>query len=200
MSPSPTNPSPSLNEPSRLPSTFPLASLANSGPCIHLKKGSWRSFSRSHNLTPNLHLTLEPLILCPPKPPWSTSSTYTISQHLSSPCSCKDPPSLTIPQLLSIFPPYLTVTSLPGLTVRYLATWGRVVQGFTSNVQSVSLLPPPSPSQLDSGLPATAPRLLPFFMPLSGVSLTPRHVTLNLSPCFLILYLSYQPFLVPYHI
>ena len=67
-----------------------------------------------------------------------------------------------------------------------------VVQGFTLNV---SLLPP-SPSRLDSGLPATVPRLTPSFMPLSGVSLTPRHVTLNLSPYFLTLYLSYQP--LPY--
>ena len=35
----------------RLPSTFPIASLANSNPRTHLKKSSWRSFSRSHNLT-----------------------------------------------------------------------------------------------------------------------------------------------------
>ena len=54
----------------------------------------WRSFSRSHNLTPNLHLTREPLILCPPNPPWSAPSSYTISFHLSSPCSRKDPSSL----------------------------------------------------------------------------------------------------------
>ena len=51
-------------------------------------------FSRSHNLTPNLHLTREPLILCPPKLPWSALSNYTISLHLSSPCSRKDPASL----------------------------------------------------------------------------------------------------------
>ena len=75
----------------RLPSTCPIASLANSNPRIRLKKCSWRSFSRSHNLTPNLHLAREPLILCPPKPPWYTPSTYTISLHLSSPCSRKDP-------------------------------------------------------------------------------------------------------------
>ena len=75
----------------RLPSTFLLASLANSKSRTRLKKGSWRSFSRSHDLTPNLHLAREPLILFPPKSPWSTPSTYTISLHLSSPCSCKDP-------------------------------------------------------------------------------------------------------------
>ena len=78
----------------RLPPTFPIASLAHSNPRTRLKKCSWRSFSRSHNLTPNLHLTREPLILCPPKSPWSTPSNYTISLHLSSPCSRKDPPSL----------------------------------------------------------------------------------------------------------
>ena len=49
----------------RLPLTFPLASLANSNSRTRLKKGSWRSFSRSHNLTPNLHLAREPLILYP---------------------------------------------------------------------------------------------------------------------------------------
>ena len=52
----------------RLPPTFPIASLAISKPRTRLKKSSWRSFSRSHNLTPNQHLAREPLILCPPKP------------------------------------------------------------------------------------------------------------------------------------
>ena len=78
----------------RLPSTVPLASLANSNPRTHLKKGSWRSFSQSHNLTPNLHLAREPLILCPPKPFWSIPSTYTILLQFSSLCSLKDPSSL----------------------------------------------------------------------------------------------------------
>ena len=75
------------------PTTFnlSLAFLANSNPCTRLKKGSWRSFSRAHNFTPNLHPVREPLILCPPKPSWSTPSTYTISLHLSSPCSRNDP-------------------------------------------------------------------------------------------------------------
>ena len=68
-----------------------------------------------------------------------------------------------------------TAISLPGLTVRFLAGWGRVVQGSTLSVQGASLLPP-SPSRLDSGPPATVPRLTPFFMPLNGVSFTPRYV------------------------
>ena len=36
----------------RLLPTFPIASLAISNPRTRLKKSSWRSFSRSHNLTP----------------------------------------------------------------------------------------------------------------------------------------------------
>ena len=106
------------------------------------------------------------------------------------------PPPFATPQLPSIFPFYLTAISLPGLTVRYLASWGRVVQGYTSSVQSVSLLPRSS-SRLVFGLPAIVPKTLLSYMLLSGVSLTPRHALLNLSPFFLIFYLSYQPSLPP---
>ena len=173
----------------RLPSTFPIASLANSNPRTRLKKSSWRSFSRSHNLTPNLHLTREPLILCPPKPPWSAPSSCTISLHLSSPCSRKDPPPFATPQLPPTFPLYLTAISLPGLTVRYLADWGRVVQGYTSSIQSASLLPR-FPSRLVSGLPVIVPKLSLFYMLLSGVSLTPRHVNF-------IYYLLFRFFICP---
>ena len=91
----------------RLPSTFPITSLANSNPRTRLKKSSWISFSGSHNLTPNLHFTREPLILCPPKPPWSAPSNYTISLHLSSPCSRKDPPPFATLQLP---PPFHTIS------------------------------------------------------------------------------------------
>ena len=117
-----------------LPSTFPIASLANSNPRTRLKKSSWRSFSRSHNFTPNLHLTR---VLCPPKPPWSAPSSYTTSLHLSSPCSRKDLPPFATLQLPPTFPLYLTAISLPGLTVWYLAGWGRVVQGYTHQVYKV---------------------------------------------------------------
>ena len=182
-----------------LPSTFPIASLAIFNLHTRLKKSSWRFFSRSHNLTPSLHLACEPLILCPPKPPWSTPSTYTISLHLSSPCSCKDPPSLHNTTATS----HLSSLSHSDISAwadgSDLVGWGRVVQGYTSSVQSMSLLPP-SPSRLVSGLPVIVPKLSLSYMLLSGVSLTPRHVILNLSPFFPTLYLSYQLSLPPYHI
>ena len=141
----------------RLPSTFPIVSPANSNPRTRLNKSSWRSFSRSHNLTPNLHLTRESLILCPPKPPWSAPSSYTISLHLSSPCSRKDP----LPFATTTATSHLSTLSHSNIsawmTVRYLAGWGRVVQGYTLSVQSVSLLPR-SPSRLVSGLPVIVPK------------------------------------------
>ena len=141
----------------RLPSTFPIASLANSNPRTRLKKSSWRSFSRSHNLTPNLHLAREPLILCPSNPPWFTPIYLHNFTPSLTPMFSQRPPPFAISQLPPIFPPYLTAISLPGLTVRYLAGWGRVVQGYTSCVQSVSLLPR-SPSRLVSGLPVIVPK------------------------------------------
>ena len=180
----------------RLPSTFPIASLANSNPRTRLKNSSRRSFSRSYNLTPNLHLARETLILCPPKPPWSTLSTYIISLHLSSPCSRKDPPSLR----------NITATShLSSLSHSNISAWtdGSVPGGLgqggagihikcTKCVTATSL-------SFSTGLWATSYSLKPslFYMLLSGVSLTPRHAILNLSPFFPILYLNYQPSLPP---
>ena len=99
-------------------------------------------------------------------------------------------------QLPPIFPLYLTVISLPGLTVQYLAGWDRVVQGYTSSVQSVSLLPR-SPSRLVSGLPVIVLKPSLSYMLLSGVSLTPRHVISTLAPSFPTLYLSYPLSLPP---
>ena len=155
----------------RLPPTFPIASLANSNPRTRLKKSSWRSFSRSHNLTPNLHLTREPLIFCPPKPP-GLPHLITQSHSTSHPHAlAKTPPPFATLQLPSIFPLFLTAISLPGMTVRYLAGWDRMVQGYTSSVQSVSLLPR-FPSRLVSGLPVIVLKPSLSYMLLSGVSLT----------------------------
>ena len=73
----------------RLP-PFSFISLVHHNSRIYLIS---RSFSSFHNLTPNLQLPCKPLIVCPPKPPWSTPS-YSISCQLSSPCSRNDPPSI----------------------------------------------------------------------------------------------------------
>ena len=127
--------------------------------------------------------------------PPSTQSHSTSHPHALA----KTPPPFETLQLPPIFPLYLTAISLPGLTVRYLAGWDRVVQGYTSSVQSVSLLPR-SPSRLVTGLPVIVLKPSLSYMLLSGVSLTPRHVISNLSPSFLTLYLSYQLSLPPYHI
>ena len=110
-----THQSLSFFESSLRPSSFPLDSLVYSNPCTCLKKASCRSFSHSHNLTPNLQLSRKPLILFLPKPPWSIPSSYSISHQLSSPCSHDDPPSFATSLLLSIYPLYPTTTSLPGL-------------------------------------------------------------------------------------
>ena len=118
----------------RLLPTFPIASLANSNPRTRLKKSSWRSFSRSHNLTPNLHLTREPLILCPSKPP-GLPHLVTQSHFTSHPHALEKPPSLFNTAATTHLSTLSHRISLPGLTVRYLAGWGRVVQGYTSSVQ-----------------------------------------------------------------
>ena len=182
----------------RLPSIFPIASLGNSNPRTRLKKSSWRSFSRSHNLTPNLHLTREPLILCPPKPP-GLPHLVTQSHFTSHPHALAKIPSLRNTAATT----HLSTLSHSDISAwtdgSDLAGWGRVVQEYTSSVQSVSLLPR-FPSRLVSGLIVTVPKPSLSYMLLSGVSLTPRHVILNLSPSFPILYLSYQLSLPPYHI
>ena len=66
-----------------------------------------------------------------------------------------------------------------------------MVQGYTSSVQSVSLLPR-SLSRLVSGLPVIVPKPSLSYMLLSGVSLTPRHVILNLSTLS-----AHLPYLIP---
>ena len=62
-----------------------------------------RSFSSFHNLNSNLQLPCKPLILYPPKPPCSMPLFYSISYHLSFPCSCNDPPSLC--NAATVYPP-----------------------------------------------------------------------------------------------
>ena len=181
-----------------LPSTFPIASLVSSKPRTRLKKSSWRFFFRLHNLTPNLHLARESLILCPPKPPWSTPSTYTISLHLSSPCSHKDPLSLRNTTAIS---------HLSTLSHSDISAWtdglvpGGLGQGgagihikCTKCVTATSL-------SFSTGLWTTSysAKTFAIYMLLSGVSLTPRHVILNLSP-FLRFFICLINPLSPYYI
>ena len=174
----------------RLPPTFPIASLANSNPRTHLKKSSWRSFSRSHNLTPNLHLAREPLILCPPP------STYTIPLHLSSPCFRKDPPPFATPQLPPIFPPYLTAISAwtDGLVPGGLGQGGAGIHiKCTKYVTATSL-------SFSTGLWATSYSAEAFAILHAlkwCISLKTCTVILNLSPFFPTLYLSYRLSLPP---
>ena len=130
------------------------------------------------NPMPNLQPSCKPLILCPSKPLWFTLFSYSISHQFSSSCSLCNAATISH----SCSPPHSDITAWTG-------GWERVVQVSTLSVQSVSLLPPFF-SQLDSGSPTTVLRPKPFFMFLSGVSLTPCHVHLDLSPCSLTLYLS----------
>ena len=65
------------------------------------------------------------------------------------------PPPFATPQLPPIFPPYLTAISLSGLTVWYLAGWGRVVQGYISSIQSTECVTATSLS-FSTGLWATS--------------------------------------------
>ena len=68
-------------------------------------------------LTPNLQLSREPPIFCPPRAPWSIPS-YSISHQLSFPCSRNDPPYLckavAILHLFSLPHSEITDGSVPG--------------------------------------------------------------------------------------
>ena len=182
----------------RLPPTFPIASLANSNPRARLGGSSWGSVSGSHGLAPGLHLARGPLVLCHPGPPWFAPSRCTVSLRLSSPCSRGDPLSLRNAA---------AATHLSTLSCGGVSAWtggsvpgglGRGGAGSASGVQGVSLLPRP-PFRLVSGLPVVVRGPSLSCMLLGGVSLTPRHVILNLSPSFPTLYLSYQLSMLPYH-
>ena len=104
----------------RLPSTFPIASLENSNPRTRLKKSSWRSSSRSHILTPNLHLTREPLILCPPKPP-SPPHLVTQSHSTSHPHALAKTPLPS--QHRSYHPPFHSISQRYLCLDRRFGTW-----------------------------------------------------------------------------
>ena len=75
----------------RLPSSFPLSSLAKLPVRKRVRSSSWRFFSLSHPLTPDLDCPRESFFLCPPFPPWDPPS-FSVSLSLSIPCSRFDPP------------------------------------------------------------------------------------------------------------
>ena len=77
----------------RLPSSFPVSSLASLSVRKRVRSSSWRFFCQSHPLTPSPSSPREPLVLTPPFPPWSSPS-FSVSLSLSLPCSRSDPPLL----------------------------------------------------------------------------------------------------------
>ena len=74
----------------RLPSSFPLSSLA----VLHCRKrvrsSSWRYLCSSHPLTPDLRSPREKFVLCPPFPPWDPPS-FSVYLSLPLPCHRSDP-------------------------------------------------------------------------------------------------------------
>ena len=75
----------------RLPSSFPLSSIASLSVRKRVRSSSWRFLCSSHPLTPALSSPREPLVLCPPFPPWNPP-TFSVSLSLPIPCSRSDPP------------------------------------------------------------------------------------------------------------
>ena len=55
----------------RLPSIFPISSLASHTVKPRLIKSSWRTFTSTHPLIANITGDREPLVNCPPFPPWN---------------------------------------------------------------------------------------------------------------------------------
>ena len=69
----------------RLPDSFPLSSLSNRVISHRLTRQSWRSFCLGHSLSNALPASREPLVLCPPFPPWNppTLTVNTSIPHCS---------------------------------------------------------------------------------------------------------------------
>ena len=77
----------------RLPSSFPISSLARLGVKPRLCRSSWKAFACTHPLMLPSTCSREALVACPPCPPWNLPS-FTVETTLSSPCSRSDPLSL----------------------------------------------------------------------------------------------------------
>ena len=75
----------------RLPSSFPLSSLAQLSVPKRIRSSSWRRFCLDHPLTPSPCSPRESFSLCPPFPPWDPPS-FSVSLSLPIPCYRSDPP------------------------------------------------------------------------------------------------------------
>ena len=75
----------------RLPTSFPISSLARLGVKPRLCRSFWKAFASTHPLMLPPTCSREALFACPPFPPWNLPS-FTVESILSTPCSCSDPP------------------------------------------------------------------------------------------------------------
>ena len=74
----------------RLPSTFPISNLACHTVKPRLIKSSWRAFTSTHPLIANFTGDREPLVNCPPFPPWNHPH-FVVSSSIPG-CNRTDPP------------------------------------------------------------------------------------------------------------
>ena len=75
----------------RLPTSFPISSLARLGVKPRLCRLSWRAFASTHPLMLPSSCSREALLACPPFPPWNLPS-FTVESTLSTLCPRSDPP------------------------------------------------------------------------------------------------------------
>ena len=74
----------------RLPTSFPISSLARLGVTPRLCRSSWRAFASTHPLMLPSTCPREAVLACPPCPPWNLP-LFTVESTLPSPCSRSDP-------------------------------------------------------------------------------------------------------------
>ena len=75
----------------RLPTSFPISSLASLGVKPRLCRSSWRAFASTHPFMLPSTCSRGTLLACPPFPPWNLPS-FTVDSTLSTPCSRSDSP------------------------------------------------------------------------------------------------------------
>ena len=75
----------------RLPTSFPISSLARHGMKPRLCRSSWRAFASTRSLMLPSGSPREALLACPPFPPWNLPS-FMVESTLSSSCYRSNPP------------------------------------------------------------------------------------------------------------